>query len=119
MRVPFTPEMIELQKKVEPYTQVEGLTTVIDPDAPVEIKAMHERLGYLFGLEWARCIEPNERKWLYENICKKVGFDVDEYEPLISDIEAVDGLFATLTAEEKALLTVRILDRRAGEYNVY
>ena len=116
MRVPFTPEMIELHEMVKPYERIEGLICILDPDAPEEIKAMNERLSYLFRLERARCTEPNERKWMYEAICKKVGFDVDEYQPQVSDIEAEDGLFTSLTADEKALLTVRILDGKVGEY---
>lgn len=38
MRVPFTPEMMEMDEKIKTYRVVNGLDVFISPDAPDEIK---------------------------------------------------------------------------------
>jgi hypothetical protein len=43
MRVPFTPEMIEMDKKLKPYLVVDGLEVTISPDAPDDIKEMNDK----------------------------------------------------------------------------
>jgi len=44
MRVIYTPEMIEMDKKIKPYRIVDGLEVTISSDAPDEIKEMNEKL---------------------------------------------------------------------------
>jgi hypothetical protein len=46
----------------------------------------------------------------YEAICEKLGFDVDTYQPLVSDTEddSVESPFRKLTLDELTFLTNRI-----------
>lgn len=50
----------------------------------------------------------------YESICEKLGFDVDTYEPPLSDIEddSMESPFRSLSLEELSFLTDRIENRK-------
>lgn len=42
MRVPFTPEMLEMRKQFEPYLIYEGLEVTLAEDTPEEIRKIHD-----------------------------------------------------------------------------
>lgn len=44
MRIPYTPEMVEMEKKIRPYLVVNGLEVTLSPDAPDEIIEMDKKL---------------------------------------------------------------------------
>ncbi len=46
----------------------------------------------------------------YESICEKLGFDVDTYEPTLSDTEddSMESPFRSLSLEELNFLTVSV-----------
>jgi hypothetical protein len=50
----------------------------------------------------------------YESICEKLGFDVDTYNPPVSDTEddSVENPFKSLTIEELDFLTDRIKNKQ-------
>lgn len=48
MRVPDTPEMKEMWKKIKPYLIYEGLEVTLAEDAPEEIRKIHDEYFKLF-----------------------------------------------------------------------
>lgn len=48
MRVPYTPEMLEMQKQFEPYMQCRGLEVTLAEDTPEEIRKVHDEFLELF-----------------------------------------------------------------------
>ena len=44
MRIPYTPEMVEMEKKIKPYLVVDGLKVSLSPDTPEDIVEMDKKL---------------------------------------------------------------------------
>ncbi len=53
MRVPFTPEMIEMDEKIKPYRIVDGLDVSISEDAPKDIKELNIKFQEMIREEYA------------------------------------------------------------------
>lgn len=100
MRVPFTPEMIEMDEKIKPYRIVDGLEVSILEDAPDEIKELNIKLQEMVT---------------YGVICEKLGFDVDTYKVPQADTEDANGdsPFRNLTIEELDFLSERMKRRES------
>ena len=49
MRVPYTPEMLEMSKQFEPYLVRNGLKITLAEDTPEEIRKIHDEFMRLEG----------------------------------------------------------------------
>lgn len=56
MRVPYTKEMVEMDKKIQPYLVMDGIVCVLSPDAPDEIKELEKKFRALFDEQRQLCM---------------------------------------------------------------
>lgn len=59
MRVIFSEKVQELEEKVEPYLQYEGLEVMVSDDAPNEIKELYVELKKCIHEEYEEALQDN------------------------------------------------------------